>query len=331
MKRVLIVDDEPLFLRSLTEGLQPYCEEFQVLTAAEGSQAVRILEKENVDLLISDLRMPGTDGLALVAYAASAFPSMPIVVMTAYGSEAMGRSLQGLVHTYLEKPFGLPQLLETIRRALSAGEMSGAYAPTLSRFLQLIELERKVCDVWVTAEGKMGVLHCFAGALIGAATGALRGEAAALEILSWQDVHIEVRPAQPGVSGRPIPISKLLSEAARHKEKAQSPEFPLEASLQIEGVQAACLLTLKGELLAGRGASTEIVAGFGPSLALACQMAQRLSGTGVEELTLCSSGWALLVRPLRTPPALLGLLLDGPERLALARLQLGGILRPLQG
>ncbi|MCX7802730.1 MAG: response regulator, partial [Meiothermus ruber] len=157
---MLIVDDEPLFLRSLAEGLQPYCKEFQVLTATDGSEAVRILEKENVDLLISDLRMPGTDGLALVAYAASAFPSMPIVVMTAYGSEAMGRSLQGLVHTYLEKPFRLPQLLETIRRALSAGEMSRAYAPTLSRVLQLIELERKVCDVWVTAEGKMGVLHC---------------------------------------------------------------------------------------------------------------------------------------------------------------------------
>lgn len=331
MRRVLIVDDEPLFLRSLAEGLQPYCKEFQVLTATDGSEAVRTLEKGNVSLLISDLRMPGTDGLALVAYAASTFPQIPIVVMTAFGSEAMGRSLQGIVYAYLEKPFRLPQLLETIRQALAGEHVNGIGTSALSRFLQLIELERKVCDVWVTAKGKVGVLRCFAGALIGAEAGALQGEAAALEILSWQDVRIEVRQAQPGAPGKPIPLTQLLLKAARYKGKTPSVEFPLEACLEIEGARAACLLTPKGELLAGTGELTQVVAGFGSSLALACQVAQQLAGAEVEELTLCASGWALLVRPLKKPTALLGLLLEGPERLALARLQLGGILKPPQG
>ncbi|PZA07734.1 DUF4388 domain-containing protein [Meiothermus sp. Pnk-1] len=321
MKRVLIVDYELLFLSSLAEGLRPY--------AADGREAAKLLEQVDFDLLVTDLRMPGMDGFALIAHAARVFPGLPIVVVTAFGSAETERRLAGLTCGYIEKPIEFAHLVQTIRRVLAEATTGSFRGITLPGFLQLIEVERKTCSVWVEARGKVGVLHCAAGQLVGAEAGELRGEEAAWEVLAWEDVQIEVSRLQQGVKGTPIPLTAVLLEAARRKDEGRrGPALPLEGLLGLEGVRSAALLDPSGgQVLAATGSSSQTLAGLAPVAALAWQMAAGLAGEEVEEIALWGPGLALLFRPLRTPPGLLGLLLEGPGPLALVRLQLEAMLR----
>jgi len=80
--RLLIVDDEPDFLDIMTEFLLD--EGYEVLAAANGEEALAILQKNSFDLLISDINMPGMKGFELLARAAELYPAMKRVLITAY-------------------------------------------------------------------------------------------------------------------------------------------------------------------------------------------------------------------------------------------------------
>jgi len=86
-KTVLIVDDETPFILSLTTGLKRYSSEYNILTAENGKIAVEILESTPLDLVVTDLRMPEMDGFELLAYMSTNFPSIPVIVMSAFGTQ----------------------------------------------------------------------------------------------------------------------------------------------------------------------------------------------------------------------------------------------------
>jgi YesN/AraC family two-component response regulator len=93
LKTVLIVDDEKLFLRSLSTGLEPYSEVFQVLTAENGRQAVGLLAAREIDLVITDIKMPEMGGLQLLAHILRHHPRVPVMLMTAFGTPEMERTV----------------------------------------------------------------------------------------------------------------------------------------------------------------------------------------------------------------------------------------------
>src|SRR5688500_12426532 len=107
MKKVLIVDDEPAVLFALSEALADRRRGVKVATAANGHEAVAILESEKVDLVVTDLRMPEMDGFELLAWLRRGFPHLPVVVMTAFGAETA--PLDGGLEL-LEKPFDVGDL-----------------------------------------------------------------------------------------------------------------------------------------------------------------------------------------------------------------------------
>ncbi|HMW00970.1 MAG TPA: response regulator, partial [Acidobacteriota bacterium] len=86
MKTVLIVDDERLFLSSLADVLPSYFEDLKVLTAEDGSEAIITLHTEEVDLVVTDLKMPLMDGFQLLVYMLNKQINIPVVVMTAFGT-----------------------------------------------------------------------------------------------------------------------------------------------------------------------------------------------------------------------------------------------------
>lgn len=86
-KTVLLVDDETPFILSLTTGLDNYRSKYNILTAKNGKHAVRILESSSVDLVVTDLRMPEMDGFELLAHMSAHFPSIPAIVMSAFGTQ----------------------------------------------------------------------------------------------------------------------------------------------------------------------------------------------------------------------------------------------------
>ena len=82
--RLLLVDDDPSLLRLMTLRLEG--EGYQVISADCAETALTLLAKHPVDVVLSDLRMPGLDGMALFDEIAKRSPGLPVVLMTAHGS-----------------------------------------------------------------------------------------------------------------------------------------------------------------------------------------------------------------------------------------------------
>jgi len=115
--RILIVDDEQavrdLVAKTLTMA------DYDVDTAADGPSAIDRLRNTVYDLLITDLKMPGMDGLSVIREARQKSAEMPIVIITGYSTEASAIEAINLgVCGYLTKPFRLPRVLAVAARAL---------------------------------------------------------------------------------------------------------------------------------------------------------------------------------------------------------------------
>ena len=114
---ILIVEDQKRLRKGLARSLSQ--EDFRTLTAASGEEALRLLEKRRVDLVITDLVMPGMDGMALVKNIRESTRNIEVVIITAYGSaESMQEARDLGVAHYLAKPFDLPDLKSKVKELL---------------------------------------------------------------------------------------------------------------------------------------------------------------------------------------------------------------------
>ncbi|MCC2634720.1 MAG: putative response regulator, NtrC, partial [Ramlibacter sp.] len=116
--RLLVVDDDADMLRLLSMRLQ--AAGYRVATAASAESALAQLELERPQLVISDVRLPGLDGLALFDEVHRRHPSLPVILLTAHGTipDAVEATRRG-VFTYLTKPYDSKELLERITQALA--------------------------------------------------------------------------------------------------------------------------------------------------------------------------------------------------------------------
>jgi CheY-like chemotaxis protein len=225
VKSVLIVDDERPFLLSLTDGLAAYAEDFSVLTALNGKEAVKVLDSAEVDLVVTDLRMPKMDGFELLAHMSGKYPNIPVIVMTAYGTPEIEERLQGMgTFHYLEKPLDLNILADRIFDALETGaSLDRIHGISLAAFLQLLEMENKTCTLTVKSRGKEGCLYFVKGELMQAETGKVKGEAAALDIVAWDNVAMEIQyTCAIKKKGIELPLAEILMEGFRIKDEQES-------------------------------------------------------------------------------------------------------------
>lgn len=177
-KRVLVVDDEEKVVFFLRESLEELGDNFTIGTARSAEEALEKLEEQPYDLVISDLRMPGADGLDLLRKVKEKNPDTRLVLMTAYGSddvEAEARRLE--IFEYITKPFHVSDLIEVARDALAdaprsqtAGvALSGEQLEQINRPLSNLRFEvgaqcilladmegRVVAEVGITQEMDMG-------------------------------------------------------------------------------------------------------------------------------------------------------------------------------
>lgn len=118
MKTILIVDDEKHYPMILAEVLQE--EGYACFTASSGVEALDIFENEFVDLVLTDVKMPGMDGIELLSRIKEINPDAPVIVMTAYGSvEKAVEAMQEGAYTFITKPFENETLLTHISKALA--------------------------------------------------------------------------------------------------------------------------------------------------------------------------------------------------------------------
>ncbi len=130
--RVLIVEDDEIFLRPLQRTLE--VEGYDVLVAGSGEEAMELLKSDDVDLVLTDKRLPGVDGVELVRRIKSDHPDLAVVVMTAYGT--IGSAVEAMrlgAEDYLVKPFEAAEMLMVLRRAIEFHELKAASRATLRR------------------------------------------------------------------------------------------------------------------------------------------------------------------------------------------------------
>ena len=120
-KRILIVDDEPSLRKVLRAHLGRAG--YEVETAEDGHAAVQALDNAPFDLVVSDLRMPGMDGMELLGWCRSRYPGLPVVLITAHGTvDSAVEAIKLGAYDYITKPFDQEELRTIIRRALATEE-----------------------------------------------------------------------------------------------------------------------------------------------------------------------------------------------------------------
>ena len=118
--RILIVDDEEDFVSTLAERLT--LRGFQVGAATCGADARRLVGEDDFNVLILDVKMPGIDGLELMAQIKEKHPDLPVILLTGHGSEADAeRGMEEGAFDYLMKPIDIDELIEKIRSAVAGG------------------------------------------------------------------------------------------------------------------------------------------------------------------------------------------------------------------
>jgi len=114
-KKILIVDDEEDLTWSISRRLSRDNDNIKVLSANSGKNALDILSRNEIDLLITDLRMPGINGWELLDKIKEQYPETLVIVMTAHGSIEVIDALNRWGEAgYIEKPFDMNDLRKLV-------------------------------------------------------------------------------------------------------------------------------------------------------------------------------------------------------------------------
>src|SRR5579864_2329007 len=122
MPRILLAEDEEALRAFVARALAQ--DGHEVIAAADGGEALDVLTREQgrFDLLLTDIRMPVMDGIALALAAARDYPDLIILLMTGYADQReRAHGLDALIHDVIKKPFSVEELRGAVAEALATG------------------------------------------------------------------------------------------------------------------------------------------------------------------------------------------------------------------
>ncbi|MDY7227757.1 response regulator [Hyalangium rubrum] len=200
MKTILLVDDDKYVRARAATAFELHREEFTLVVASNGAEAVQVLGDRPVDLLLTDLWMPVMDGFQLLAHVMYRNPELPVVVLTSRDPWerliCFGRSAQV---PCLPKQFGIHSLAFEVRELLQKHDEGRWPTGTLLGFLQLVAWERKTCMLQLQVGERTGTLHVLSGEVVHAETSSLVGERALFEMMGWGTPRLRLSPAISGL------------------------------------------------------------------------------------------------------------------------------------
>lgn len=202
-KTVLITDDEEDLTWSISRSLKRDNSRLSILSTNSGDEALRFLQKRSIDLLITDLRMPGIDGYSLINYIIENSLLTKIIVMTAYGSTEIKEEISKIgCDFYIEKPFEISTLKRKVYSILGEDMNSEPPGGGMNHQIRKMLLStQKTPNLLLTIfrNGFEGKLYSSYGRIYRAVLGKKRGEEALNEIMSWENGFIK---AQTGIKGK---------------------------------------------------------------------------------------------------------------------------------
>lgn len=127
--RVLIVDDDPALLEALSEGLRLRMDNVSVDTCESASDALQHLSATDYDAIVVDIKMPGMDGLELLARIRDLRPDTPTLLVTGHGEHDLAvRALRGGAFDYVQKPIDRDYFVRSLRQAIERRRLSRSAA-----------------------------------------------------------------------------------------------------------------------------------------------------------------------------------------------------------
>ncbi len=312
MVSVLIVEDEVDLAANIATYLESFPNEVETVTAISGEEGVKVVEARAVDVILTDLRLPGMDGIELLRRALALRPRTKVVVMTAYGSdEVRSRALREGALRFIEKPVDLGRLRRLVLElAATPGGWSGSFRGLdMFDFTQLFAMARKSRIISASLGSRRGTLVFRSGELVFAATDTLSGAEAFFDMVEWEGGVFDDRPSDGADDFAPnveVSTTFLLMEAARLRD-----ERTRHGAGDAGGDEAGpAWLSDEGAAIPGQPAEP-VVASLEPALTAALR--SLLAGQGW-------SGWGAVV-------ASSGALLAECGALAVPQEQLWGSLR----
>jgi len=224
LKRVLIVDDEEDMIWSLQNNLSNEKLDVEIFTAASGEEALKVLGEEWIDLVVTDIKMPGISGLDLLIEIKNRYPYTLVIIMTAFPSTEYKKEaiLRGSLH-FIEKPFDINQLRDMIRHALRDDSMfKGTVAGVgLSDVIQIQSLSRVTSALRVKEDDRQGIIYFNEGRIIHAICDELEGDEAFYRIMEFQGGTLD----SSSITEMPdktieLPVEVLLIEGVRRMDES---------------------------------------------------------------------------------------------------------------
>jgi len=121
--RILVADDDVMVRDVIVKFLSE--QGYHVITANDGPEALRLLRVEDINLVLTDLRMPGADGIEVLRTATRINPKINVVILTAYGTlDTALEAVREGAYDYIAKPFVMQQLLLVVRNAYKLSLLS---------------------------------------------------------------------------------------------------------------------------------------------------------------------------------------------------------------
>ena len=224
MKNILIVDNDPVTLHTIVGLLKSQSTFFQVLPATSIQTAIDTLAAYEIHILITGMHLPEMDTFELLSVLGADYPETPAIVMTNNASSMLRTKLRQMpLVIHFDQALDISMLTKRIFTELQIDYGGQVRGLSLSSFLQMIELERRACTLQITAKGKLGTIHLIGGKPVAAKMGLLEGKAAALHILTWENVLIDIDYAPCEIKKEfDVPLMNLLLESGRILDEKQS-------------------------------------------------------------------------------------------------------------
>lgn len=362
--RILVVDDDPEQVQSLARLIALSAEGLIVETAIGGAAAIEKLRPGKTDLVLTDLQMPKPSGLDLVEWIMTYQPHVTVFAMTAYPDDAALQQLEelGTVECFT-KPLEVPLLTKRLIAAMSDGLRGQLRNISLPSLLQIVDMERKTCTFVLNHPQGIGQLYFRGGVLVDAKCPQLRGNRAAIEMVSWlgpqvtivstcatkettvdQPIGFIIMEAMRLMDERDLAASRrdAATELAPKKTErdflstppssslSQFPAPPSDRASAIAVVDrdSGRVLFRSGHFERLEHLAKVLASAFSEEAKTAVLLGEK---DGVEEMVFTSSKFWVVCRPLVDPPNTLAISVFDPSEatVAMERFELNGLARAL--
>jgi CheY-like chemotaxis protein len=229
MKNILIVDSDSITLNIIIGLLKCQGNFFNVLSTTSSRVSLETIDSEAIDMVVTGLHLPEIANVELMTKIERCYPQIRMIIITAGASQMLRTKAKQRKNIILfDQALDVALLVQRIFSELNieyGGQIRGVSLPS---FLQMMELENRSCSLNVTAKGRTGRLYLRKGVPITAKFGKLTGRRAALQILTWKNVTIDIDYKTLDCS-REItkPLMSLIMESGRliDEEQRQRPEL----------------------------------------------------------------------------------------------------------